>query len=113
MGATMNSPVLRRPVQPRMGAALFYEMARLVGIQALAGFAILGVYLAGEVGHQVGSLLIWVFAAGIPGMRLVFWQIGRKLDHYADMPANNVDRLSWLLAASLGVMGAAVYFEWL
>ncbi len=109
----MNSPVLHRTVQPRIEAALFYEMARLVGIQTLAGFAILGVYLAGEIGHQVGSALIWVFAAGIPGMRLVFWQIGRKLDHYANMPANNIDLLSWLMALSLGIMGAAVYLEWL
>jgi len=109
----MNSPVLHRTVQPRMNAALYYDIARLVGIQALAGFAILGVYLAGEVGHQVGSALIWMFAAGIPGLRLVFWQIGRKLDHYATMPANNFDLVSWLLAVLLGIMGAAVFFEWL
>ena len=109
----MNSPVLRRGVQPRMEAAFFYEMARLVGIQALAGFAIIGVYLIGEISAQVGSALIWVFAAGIPGLRLVFWQIGRKLDYYADMPANNFDLVSWLLAIPLGIMGAAVYLEWL
>ena len=109
----MNSPVLGARVEPRMEAALFYEMARLVGIQALAGFAILGVYLAGEIGHQFGSALIWVFAAGIPGMRLVFWQIGRKLDYYANMPANNFDLVSWLLAVPLGILGAAMYLEWL
>ena len=109
----MNSPVTHKTVQPRMEAALFYEMARLVGVQALAGFAILGVYLAGEVGHQVGSAVIWIFAAGIPGMRLVFWQIGRKLDHYANMPSNNLDLVSWILAILLGIMGAAVYFQWL
>ena len=109
----MNSPVLRRPVQPRIEAALFYEMARLVGVQALAGFAILGVYLTGGIGHQLGSALIWMFAAGVPGMRLVFWQIGRKLDYYANMPANNFDLVSWMMAVSLGIVGAAVYFEWL
>ena len=109
----MNSPALDRRVEPRIQAVVFYEMARLVGVQVLAGFAIFGVYLAGEVGHQVGSALIWMFAAGIPGMRLVFWQIGRKLDRYANMPANNFDLVSWLLAVPLGIMGAAVYFEWI
>ncbi len=39
----MNSPVLRRRVEPRMEAAFFYEMARLIGIQAVAGFAVFGV----------------------------------------------------------------------
>ena len=109
----MNSPALGRRVEPRIQAVVFYEMARLVGIQALAGFAVLGVYLVGEVGHQVGSTLIWVFAAGIPGLRLVFWQIGRKLDHYANMPSNDIDLVSWLLAVPLGILGAAVYLEWL
>lgn len=109
----INSPVSHRRVQPRMDAALFYDMARLVGVQALAGFAILGVYLAGEVGNQVGSAVIWGFAAGIPGMRLVFWQIGRKLDRYASMPSNNFDLMSWLLAVPLGIMGAAVYLQWI
>lgn len=109
----MNSPVLRRRVEPRIQAAFFYEMARLIGIQAVAGFAVFGVYLTGEIGPQVGSGLIWAFAAGIPGMRLVFWQIGRKLDYYANMPSNNFDLFSWLLAVPLGLMGAAVYFQWL
>lgn len=109
----MNSPVLSRRVEPRVEAVIFYEMARLVGIQALTGFAVFGVYLAGELGHQVGSALIWVFAAGIPGMRFLFWHVGRKLDRYANMPANNFDLLSWLLAVPLVILGAAVYLEWL
>ena len=46
-------------------------------------------------------------------MRLVFWQIGRKLDYYANMPANNFDLVSWLLAVPLGILGAAVYLEWI
>ena len=109
----MNSPALDRRVEPRIQAVVFYEMARVVGVQALAGFAIFGVYLAGEIGNQAGSALIWAFAAGIPGLRLVFWQIGRKLDHYANMPANNFDLVSWLMAVPLGILGAAVYLEWL
>ena len=44
----LNSPVLHTKVQPRMEEALFYETARLVGIQAVTGFAVLGVYLAGK-----------------------------------------------------------------
>ena len=109
----MNSPVLHKRVQPRVEAAIFYEMARLVGIPALAGFAVLGVYLTGEIGHQVGSILMWAFAAGIPGMKLVFWKIGRRLDHYANMPVNNLDIVSFLLAISLAIVGAVVYLQWL
>ena len=109
----LNSPVLHKKVQPRMAAALFYEMARLVGIQALAGFAVLGVYLAGEIGNQAGSILMWSFAAGTPSMKLVFWKVGRRLDHYANMPVNNLDIVSILLAISLAVVGAAVYLQWL
>ena len=109
----LNSPVLHKKVQPRMEAALFYEMARLVGIQVLAGFAVLGVYLTGEIGNQVGSILMWAFAAGIPGMKFVFWKIGRRLDHYANMPVNNLDMVSFLLAISLAIVGVVVYLQWL
>ena len=109
----LNSPVLHTKVQPRMEAALFYEMARLVGIQAVTGFAVLGVYLAGEIGNQVGSVLMWAFAAGIPGMKFVSWKIGRRLDHYANMPVNNLDIMSFLLAISLAIVGTVVYFQWL
>ena len=109
----MNSPVLNPRVAPQVGAAIFYDAARLVGIQTLAGFAVLGLYLVGAMGNQFAAILMWVFAAGVVGLKQLFWAVGQRLDYHASMPINHFDWLPWLMALPLVVLGFAAHFEWL
>ncbi len=105
----MNSPALEHRVVPRSGAAVLYELARLAGFQTLTGFLVLGLYLSGEIGHGFASVLIWVFAAGLLGLR----HAGRKQDHYAHMPPTKFDLFALMVGAPLAVLGLAVYLQWI
>ena len=107
----MNSPAMEHRIVPRSSAAVLYELARLAGFQTLTGFLILGLYLAGEIGHEVASVLIWVFAAGLLGLRQVLWLVGRKQDHYAHMPTTKFDLFALLVGVPLAVLGLAVYLH--
>ena len=109
----MNSPALEHRVVPRSGAAVLYELARLAGFQTLTGFLILGLYLSGEIGHGFAPILIWVFAAGLLGLRQVLWQAGRKQDRYAHMPTTKFDLFALMVGAPLAVLGLAVYLQWI
>ena len=111
--AVVNSPALDPRVEPRVGAAIFYEAARLVGIQTLAGFAVFGLYLTGAMGNQLAAILIWAFAAGVIGLRQFFWAVGQRLDYHATMPRNHFDWLPWAMAVPLVVLGFAAHLEWL
>ena len=109
----MNVPALEHRVVPRSGAAVLYELARLAGFQTLTGFLILGLYLAGEIGHEFAALLIWVFAAGLLGLRQLLWLVGRKRDHFANMPTSKFDLFALSVGGPLAVLGLAVYKQWI
>ena len=109
----MNSPALEHRVVPRSSAGVLYELARLAGFQTLTGFLILGLYLAGEIGHEPASILIWVFAAGLLGLRQVLWVAGRRQDHYARMPITMFDLFALFVGAPLAFLGLAVYLQWI
>ncbi len=109
----MNSPALEHRVVPRSGAAVLYELARLAGFQTLTGFLILGLYLSHEIGHEFASVLIWVFAAGLLGLRQVLWVAGRKQDRFAHMPTTKFDLFALLVGVLLAVLGLAVYLRWI
>ena len=110
----MNSPVDFPRVEPRPGSAIFFETARLAGIQTVAGFAVFGLYLADEIGHDLASILIWVFALGVLALRQFLWALGRKLDNHSKMPANQFDDIfAWVVALPLAVLGAAVHWQWI
>lgn len=109
----MNSPAMEHRVTPRPGAAVLYELARLAGFQTLTGFLILGLYLAGEIGHGFASVLIWVFAAGLLGVRQMLWVAGRKQDHYAHMPTTRFDLFALIVGVPLVVLGFAVNLRWI
>lgn len=109
----MNSPALEHRVVPRSSAAVLYELARLAGFQTLTGFLILGLYLAGEIGHEFASVLIWVFAAGLLGLRQMLWVAGRRQDHFAHMPTNKFDLFALMMGVPLAVLGFAVYLQWI
>ena len=109
----MNVPALEHRVVPRSGAAVLYELARLAGFQTLTGFLILGLYLTGEIGHESASVLIWVFAAGLLGLRQLLWLAGRKQDHYAHMPNSKFDMFAILVGGPLAFLGLAVYLQWI
>ena len=109
----MNSPVLRARVKPRIGAALYYDIARWLGIQTISGFVILGLYLGGEIGHQLASILIWVFAAGVLLIRQMLWVVGRNRDYQANMPTSKADLFARIFALPLIILGVAVHQQWI
>ena len=110
----MNYPTEFPRVEPTTDSAIYYALARLAGLQTVAGFAIFGLYLANEMGREFAYVLIWVFAIGVFALRQVLWALGRQLDYHAKMPANQFDDLvARILALPLAILGLAVYLQWL